>query len=57
MTEHFIKKNNILPQAEVDAQAAYVARIREENDRHAETAARRKAFVMTFGCQQNEADS
>lgn len=58
MTEQSIKKNNILPKEEVEAQAIFVARIREENDRYAaENASRRKAFVLTFGCQQNEADS
>ena len=57
MTEQFIKKNPILPKEELEAQAVYVEKIREENDRYAETAARRKAFVLTFGCQQNEADS
>ncbi|MBQ9806340.1 MAG: tRNA (N6-isopentenyl adenosine(37)-C2)-methylthiotransferase MiaB [Clostridia bacterium] len=58
MTEQTIKKNNILPQEEVEAQAAFVERIREENDCYAaENASRRKAFVLTFGCQQNEADS
>ena len=35
-----------------------VAQIREENERFlAKTATRRKAFVLTLGCQQNEADS
>ena len=39
-------------------QKRYTARMRAENDRHfAETGKRRGAFVMTFGCQQNEADS
>ncbi len=35
-----------------------VARLCEENDRlYTETGERRRAFVLTFGCQQNEADS
>ena len=36
MTEQTIKRNNILPQEEVEAQAVFVARLREENDRYAE---------------------
>ena len=53
-----INKNNILPREEVEAQKAYIARMRAENDAYlAEHGVRRKAFVLTFGCQQNEADS
>ena len=53
-----INKNNILPREEVEAQKAYIERMRAENDAYlAEHGARRKAFVLTFGCQQNEADS
>ena len=58
MTEQSIKRNNILPPEEVEAQKVYVARMREENDRYAtEHGTRPRAFVLTFGCQQNEADS
>ena len=32
-------------------------RLREENDRHALTNERRRAYILTFGCQQNVADS
>ena len=32
-------------------------RLREENDRHAATSERRRAYILTFGCQQNVADS
>ena len=39
-------------------QETYVARLRAENERYAvESGKRRAAFVLTFGCQQNEADS
>jgi len=58
MTERTIKRNNILPPEELEAQATYVARLAEDNARFCtETGERRKAFVLTFGCQQNEADS
>ncbi len=37
---------------------AYTARVRAWNDAHAAaTGVRRRAYVLTFGCQQNEADS
>ena len=53
-----MNQRNILPREEVEAQGAYVARMRADNDRYAaEHGARRRAFVLTFGCQQNEADS
>jgi len=43
---------------EVEAQKVFVARMRDRNDRvYAETGARPQAFVLTLGCQQNEADS
>ena len=32
-------------------------KLREENDRHAELGERRRAYILTFGCQQNVADS
>ena len=52
------RKNNILSPEEIEKQLKYIAAIRKENDEHAaSTGARKKAFVMTFGCQQNEADS
>ncbi len=39
-------------------QYEYMAEIRAKNDKHLEDFGMRpKAFVMTFGCQQNEADS
>ena len=53
-----MEQKNILPHEEVEAQREYVARIKAENDRHYDACGERKrAFVLTFGCQQNEADS
>jgi len=58
MTERELKQNNILPQEEVEAQKAYVLQLRLENERYLEAhGKRRRVFVLTFGCQQNEADS
>ena len=52
------KKNNILPASEIRKQFEYIAEIKSRNDRYfLEHGKRRGAFVMTFGCQQNEADS
>lgn len=52
------KKNNVLSPEEMDRQFEYIKRIKKENDIYArERGKRRRAFVMTFGCQQNEADS
>lgn len=51
-------ERNILPPEEVEAQETYFARMRAENERKAsQTGAQPSAFVLTFGCQQNEADS
>ncbi len=53
-----MNKRNILPPEEVEAQKEYIARMRRENDAvFSDTGRRRGAFVLTFGCQQNEADS
>ena len=35
----------------------YIHRVRTWNEAHAEGHPRRRCFVLTFGCQQNEADS
>ncbi len=44
--------------ADTEAQQAYIARMRNENEEYAaRTGESRRAFVLTFGCQQNEADS
>lgn len=48
----------ILPIEDIEKQLTYMNSIKAENDRFAhENGFRRGAFVMTFGCQQNEADS
>ena len=42
----------------MEAQKIYVRKMQAENERYAmEHGTRRRAFVLTFGCQQNEADS
>ena len=51
-------KTKILPKEKIEQQIKYMTQIKAENDRFAmENGFRRGAFVMTFGCQQNEADS
>ena len=58
MREQSLPKGNILPHEEIEAQRKYVSQIRADNDRFAaESGMPRRAFVLTFGCQQNEADS
>ena len=52
-----MNKNNILPTEEIEKQKQYIARMRAENDALYRDGVIRKAFVLTFGCQQNEADS
>ena len=53
-----MNKNHILQPEEIEAQRAYIARMRADNDGYfAAFGYRRGAFVLTFGCQQNEADS
>lgn len=55
---NMVKKNNTLPASASEAQIDYIQMIKNDNDRYAAVRGeRRKAFVMTFGCQQNEADS
>ncbi len=50
-------KNQLLP-LDISERRAYESRVRAWNDAHLEAAGRRRgAFVLTFGCQQNEADS
>lgn len=56
--ERYVLKTKILPKEEIQQQINYMMQIKAENDRFAqENGFRRGAFVMTFGCQQNEADS
>ena len=49
---------HVLPSSETEKQNRYMQTVRAWNDRYAaETEVRRRAYVLTFGCQQNEADS
>jgi len=53
-----MEKRRIVSPEEAEKQQLYITRMRADNDRYLETnACRRGAFVLTFGCQQNEADS
>ena len=53
-----MKKNTPLPPLSAAEQQQYIDLMRAENDRlFTTTGKRRGAFVQTFGCQQNEADS
>lgn len=54
----FMIGKHVLPPEEADKQKQYMKDVRALNDRFAEeTGTRRKAFILTLGCQQNEADS
>ncbi len=56
--EKYVLKTKFLPQEELQKQYSYINEIKVSNDKFAlEHGFRRGAFVMTFGCQQNEADS
>lgn len=58
MTEHEIQKRNILPPEELAAQEVHVRAVQAANARFTAGQGRApRAFVLTFGCQQNEADS
>ena len=53
-----MKEYRILPDAEMQKQNEYIARVRAVIlGQRAETGECKYAFVQTFGCQQNEADS
>lgn len=53
-----MKEYRILPESEMQKQNEYIAKVRALNDAsEKETGAKKYAFVQTFGCQQNEADS
>ena len=53
-----MKEYRILPDAEMQKQNEYIAKVRALNlAEQEESGAKRYAFVQTFGCQQNEADS
>ena len=52
------KRNNILPPEQMERQYEYIKLIKRDNDGYFSlNGSRRRACVMTFGCQQNEADS
>ena len=47
----------ILPDEKFSEQIKYIEKVKNENDAlFAESGERRRAYVVTFGCQQNEAD-
>ncbi len=51
-------KNKQVQAEEMQRQKEFAASVREYNEKHnTEKGERRKAFVLTLGCQQNEADS
>ena len=53
-----MSRNPTLPPITLGEREAYTARLREWNDAYAAASGRRRrAFVLTFGCQQNESDS
>ena len=53
-----MNERRMVPQEEMDLQKKYIAQIRTQNELLEQTGGcRPKAFVLTFGCQQNEADS
>ena len=53
-----MKEYRILPESEIQEQKEYIKKVRAYNEnRIAEEGSKRYAFVQTFGCQQNEADS
>ena len=53
-----MSSKQILPMEEILKQKEYMRQMREWNDVYAKKQGKRRgAFVMTFGCQQNEADS
>ena len=53
-----MEKNNILPPEEAKKQLEFARQVRQINEEYKKNNNRsRRAFVLTFGCQQNEADS
>lgn len=53
-----MSKTNILPPEAIDLQRMYAEKVLEWNKSFLESNGyRKKAYVLTFGCQQNEADS
>ncbi len=58
MSNEMMRKNRILPREEMEKQFGYIEKIKEINMAfEIENGKRKRAFVHTFGCQQNEADS
>ena len=56
MKEKYISRQ--IPDSEIKRQATFMDEIRVENDIfYSENGFRKKAYVLTLGCQQNEADS
>ena len=56
--ENYVLKTKFLPIEDLEKQYRYINDIRAENESFAkEHGFRKGAFIMTFGCQQNEADS
>ncbi len=53
-----MSKINLLPPEAMAEQKLYAERVRAVNEQHKQNTGKSKcAFVLTFGCQQNEADS
>ena len=53
-----MREEKILPVEEIESQRKYMASMKAQNDAFCfENGFRKGAFVLTFGCQQNEADS
>ena len=53
-----MSKTNLLPKEALAEQHIYVERVRAINEKFKDSTGKaKKAFVLTFGCQQNEADS
>ncbi len=53
-----MREYRILPEADMQAQREYIQKIRAHNEHlTSECGSPRFAYVQTFGCQQNEADS
>ena len=51
-------KDRAVSSEEINKQKEYIERVRRANDEHfLASGKRRRAFVLTLGCQQNEADS
>ena len=50
-------KEHILPPAQMERQRDYMEKVRAYNAEKRAEGKERLAFVQTFGCQQNEADS